>query len=101
MRLRDELYFRMKEWLATRRVKLPKDDQLRDDLCAPRFTFTSDGKLQVESKERMRARGLPSPDSSDALMLTLVEQGLMATTEGHSGLFSEMPVMSPIPGMEV
>lgn len=101
MRLRDELYFQMREWLGTRRVKLPKDEQLRDDLVSPKFTFTSDGKLQVESKERMRARGLPSPDASDALMLTLAEQGLMTTSEQHSGLFDTTPVMPAIAGMEV
>jgi hypothetical protein len=36
MRLRDERGFKLKEWLATRRCRLSKDDQLRDDLCAPR-----------------------------------------------------------------
>ena len=100
MRLRDELSFKLKEWLATRRCRLPKDDQLRDDLCAPRFTFTSDAKLQVESKERMRARGLPSPDGFDSLMLTLAEQGMMVTSEEMSGLFDPNPVMDIIPGTE-
>jgi hypothetical protein len=100
VRLRDELSFRLKEWLESRRCRLPKDDQLRDDLCAPRFTFTSDAKLQVESKERMRSRGLPSPDHFDALMLTLAEQGQMVTSEGDSGLYDPNPVMPPIPGME-
>lgn len=101
MRLRDELYFRMREWLATRRVRLPRDDQLRDDLVSPKYTFTSDGKMQVESKERMRARGLPSPDASDALMLTLAEQGMMTTSEANSGLFDPNPVMPPMVEMEV
>lgn len=62
MRLRDELMWKTREWLATRRVRLPRDDQLRDDLCGPKYAHTSDGKLQVESKEKMRSRGLPSPD---------------------------------------
>jgi hypothetical protein len=100
MRLRDELSFKLKEWLATRRVRLPKDDQLRDDLCAPRFTFTSDGKMVVESKERMRARGLPSPDHFDALMLTMAEQGHMVTSEEMSGLFDPNPVLDSVPGMD-
>lgn len=100
-RLRDELYVRMKEWLETRRVKLPKDDQLRDDLCGPRFTFTSEGKLQVESKEKMRSRGLPSPDASDALMLTLAEAALMVTSDGGGSMFDREPVMPVIRGTEV
>jgi hypothetical protein len=101
MRLRDELYVRMKEWLESRRVKLPRDDQLRDDLCGPRFVFTSDGKLQVESKDRMRSRGMPSPDASDALMLTLCEQTMMVTSDGEGGMFDPQPIMPPIAGMEV
>lgn len=101
MRLRDELWFQCKEWLATRRVRLPKDDQLRDDLCGIKFTFTSDGRLQVESKERMRARGLPSPDSADALILSLTEHGLGVTSEANSGLYDPNPVMDVIAGMEI
>lgn len=101
MRLRDELWVRCKEWLATRRARLPRDDQLRDDLCAPRFSFTSDGKIQIESKERMRSRGIPSPDAADALCLSLCEQGLMITSEGESGLYSDMPVMGVVLGTEV
>lgn len=101
MRLRDELWVRAKEWLATRRARLPKDDQLRDDLCAPRFSFASNGKIQIESKERMRSRGLPSPDAADALCLSLCEQGLMTTSEEYAGLFDPNPVIDAIAGMEI
>jgi len=101
VRLRDELWGRMKEWLGTRRVRLPKEDRLRDDLLSAKYSFSSDGRLQVESKDKMRSRGQPSPDSADALMLTLAEQGLMTTSEQGSGLFDRMPVMGTIAGMEV
>lgn len=101
MRLRDEMWFQCKEWLGTRRVRLPRDDQLRDDLCGPKFTFTSDGKVQVESKEKMRSRGLPSPDAADALILTLSERGLGVTSEGNSGLYDPSPVLESVPGMEI
>jgi len=99
--LRDELWGRLKEWLGTRRVRLPDDGRLRDDLLSPKYSFTSDGRLQVESKDRMRSRGLPSPDSADALMMTLAEQGLMTTSEYGAGLYDVHPVMGPILGMEV
>ena len=75
-RLRDELWVRAREWLETRAVRLPRDDQLRDDLAAPRYAFLSDGRLQVESKNSMRSRGLASPDAADALIHTFAEQGL-------------------------
>jgi len=100
MRLRDELWARLREWLATRTVRLPRDDQLRDDLVAPKYTFSSTGKLTIESKESMRRRGLPSCDSADALMLTLAQQGLMVTSANQSWLYDTQPVMNGIPGME-
>ncbi len=57
-------------------MRLPRDDQLREDLIAPRYQFLSDGRMQVESKQSMRSRGLPSPDAADALIHTFAQQGL-------------------------
>ncbi len=85
-RLRDELWVRAREWLESRAVRLPRDDQLRDDLVAPRYAFLSDGRLQVESKNSMRSRSLPSPDSADALIHTFAEQGLGIASGMTSGL---------------
>ena len=39
-------------------------------LCAPEYFYNTKGKLQLESKEDMKDRGLPSPDDGDALALT-------------------------------
>jgi hypothetical protein len=91
-RLRDELWIRTREWLESRAVRLPRDDQLRDDLVAPRYAFLSDGRLQVESKNSMRARSLASPDSADALIHTFAEQGLGIASGMTSGLHDSNPV---------
>ncbi len=48
----------------------PEDDDLAAQLGALRYKFTSRGQIQIESKDEMRRRGLPSPDRADALMLT-------------------------------
>ena len=69
-RLRDELWMAVKDWLATRAVKLPRDESLRQELVAPRYNFTSSGRLVVESKDSMRKRRMRSPDLADALCLT-------------------------------
>lgn len=69
--LRAELWFKCKAWLANRDVKIPKDEQLFAELAGPRYTFTSSGKMQVESKEAMKKRGLGSPDKADAVCLSL------------------------------
>jgi hypothetical protein len=76
-KLRDELWMSAKDWLSTRAVKLPKDDMLRMELVAPRYTFTSSGKLVVESKDSMRKRGQRSPDLADSLCLTFAGNAAM------------------------
>lgn len=73
-RLRDELWLSVKDWLGTKAVKLPKDEALRQELVAPRYTFTSTGKIVVESKDGLKKRGLRSPDLADALCLTFAGQ---------------------------
>jgi hypothetical protein len=91
-RLRDELLVRVREWLETRAVRLPRHDQLRDDLVMPRYAFLSDGRMQVESKQSMRSRGLPSCDHLDALALTFCEQGLGIASGMTSGLFDSQAI---------
>jgi hypothetical protein len=48
----------------------PADDELAAELGAVKYKFTARGQIQIESKEDMRKRGLPSPDRADAVMLT-------------------------------
>jgi hypothetical protein len=99
-RLRDELWVRCREWLETRSVRLPRDDQLREDLVSPRYSFLSDGRLQVESKSLMRSRGRPSPDAADALNLTFAEHGLGVGSGMTSGLHGGAAMRMELAGME-
>lgn len=73
-RLRDELWMAAKDWLDTRAVKLPKDDDLRAELTGPTYSFTSNGRIKVEGKSEMKRRGMRSPDLADALCLTFASQ---------------------------
>ena len=45
--------------------------RLRAELTAPTYRMTSSGKVQIEGKEEMKARGLPSPDLADAFCLAI------------------------------
>jgi phage terminase large subunit len=45
--------------------------RLRAELTTVTYRMTSSGKVQIESKEEMKARGLPSPDLADAFCLAL------------------------------
>jgi hypothetical protein len=70
MRLRDELWFKGREWFQDRSCCMPQDDALIAELTAPTYTFTSTGKMVVESKADMKKRGMRSPDLADAFLLT-------------------------------
>ena len=69
-KLRDELWLAVKDWLVQRSCKLPKNENLRQELVAPTYTFTSTGKIKVEGKDSLKKRGMRSPDIADALCLT-------------------------------
>jgi hypothetical protein len=69
-KLRDELWLSVKEWLNARACRLPKMDELRQELVAPTYTFTSNGKIKVEGKADLKRRGMRSPDLADSICLT-------------------------------
>lgn len=47
----------------------PDDDELASQLGSIKYRHTSRGQVQIESKDDMKKRGLPSPDRADTLML--------------------------------
>ena len=70
MRLRDELWFKGREWFQNKLCSIPQDDALIAELTSPTYTFTSTGKMVVEAKADLKKRGLRSPDLADAFLLT-------------------------------
>jgi phage terminase large subunit len=70
MRLRDELWLKGREWFQDKMSSMPQDDALIAELTAPTYTFSSTGKMVVESKADMKKRGMRSPDLADAFLLT-------------------------------
>jgi len=51
-------------------LALPPDDQLIGDLCAPKWSITSAGKVQIESKDDLRKRLGRSTDVGDAVVMS-------------------------------
>lgn len=72
-RKRDELWFRARDWFAGRDVCMVQDDALIAELTLPSYRITSSGKIQVESKDELKKRGVTSPDLADAFCLTFAE----------------------------
>lgn len=68
---RAELWAAVKDWLdGDSPVEIPDNDMLQGELCNLGYKTDSQGRLQIESKDDIRKRGLPSPDTADALCLT-------------------------------
>jgi phage terminase large subunit len=80
-RLRDELWWKGREWFAGKDCCIKIDphwssdqkalvEELLSELTAPTYDFSVSGKIVVQSKEDMKKDGLRSPDIADAFLLT-------------------------------
>jgi phage terminase large subunit len=65
-RLRDELWWKSREWLEAKDCKLCEDDELIAELTTPTYSILSNGLIKVEGKPEMKARGVKSPNRADA-----------------------------------
>jgi len=76
MRLRDELWFRGRDFFEMRDCSFPDDQLAIGELSTVLYDITSTGKFKVESKEERKKRltgrvtGRGSPDLADAFILT-------------------------------
>lgn len=66
---RAEMWFAVKEWIKAGGA-LPNEVQLKQDLGAPIYWYDTANRIVLEPKDDIKARGLPSPDLGDALVLT-------------------------------
>ncbi len=72
-RLRDELWWRSREWLERRDCRLCDDEETIAELTTPTYTILSNGLIQVERKDEMKKRGVKSPNRADAWNLTFAD----------------------------
>ena len=70
-RLRDELWWRLREAFEAGVISIPNDTLLMGDLNCPRYEEVA-GKIKVETKKEMKSRGVDSPNRADALMMTRI-----------------------------
>ena len=70
---RSEMWWQMADWTKKQPSCLPTDPELAAEMTAPTFEIDVRNRQTVfilESKKKMRARGIGSPDRADALALT-------------------------------
>lgn len=63
-----EVWYSGARMVERKEVILPDDERLRQQLLDRGRTYNTRGKLAVEDKEAMRARGADSPDRADAVL---------------------------------
>lgn len=70
---RTEIWARQRDWLG--KGCIDSEQRLMDDLAGPEYDFAKGSdKIGLETKERMKSRGMHSPDDGDALALTFAVQ---------------------------
>lgn len=72
MRLRDEIWWRAREWFESKDCSIPNDPKLMSELVVPTYDAHSSGRIVVESKKDTKKRipEMGSPDIADAFVLT-------------------------------
>lgn len=66
---RAEMWWLMKEWLKNGGA-VENDDELKDDLTSPEYGYDGKSRVQLETKDDMKAAGKQSPDKADQLAMT-------------------------------
>lgn len=90
LNMRSYMARQARDWLKEGGT-IEKDQVLYDDLTAIETVARLDGKIQLEGKKDMKARGLPSPGRADALFLSFAAEVLPAAPPHEPPL----PMASP------
>ncbi len=73
--LRAELWWNIRGMFEAGTIDIDsQDEDLAAELCSIRYKRTSSGKIQIESKDEAKRRGIPSPNRADALMLAFAPE---------------------------
>ena len=67
--LKAELYWHVRELAIGGSLSGLSDEWTYEQLASLRYEHTPGGRVAIESKDAMRARGLRSPDRAEAIML--------------------------------
>lgn len=79
---RAEMWFALRDWLRSGGA-IPNDTALKQDLAGPIYWYDAANRIQLEPKDNIKKRGLPSPDMADALALTFAHPVTKRDPYGH------------------
>jgi hypothetical protein len=71
---RSYVYDSLREKMSDGLIDLSyEDSQLKEELISQTYKFSAKGSIQITSKDEMKKHGLSSPDSLDAVLLSIIE----------------------------
>lgn len=104
---RAEMYWNLRELIINKKLALPKNDQLANELASIRYEYTAKQQIRIEAKDEIKKRTGRSPDLADALALafakgapTYADIGGGMKTDARTGNYKPMakPVTSGLFG---
>jgi hypothetical protein len=70
--IRDEIFWHLRELFRSDEIEIPPNDDLIAQLSAIKYKVNArNGKIEIETKEDMKKRGLKSPDEADSLAIAV------------------------------
>lgn len=84
VRLRDQLWFGLRNYLQDG-GSIPPDDELDEELLAPKYTFDARGRYRVDPKDKIKEDLGRSPDRADAVSLAVYNPGNLTRYNPQAG----------------
>lgn len=94
MNKRAEMWHSMRQWLEER-GDIPNNQEFMDDLTRINYEFDHANRLKMEGKDKMKARGAPSPDFGDGLALTFAQSIAPPDLRSAINMLESAPEESP------
>jgi len=70
--IRDEMYWHLRELFRAGEIEIPPNDILISQLSSIKYKINPrNGRIEIESKDDMKKRALPSPDELDSLAIAV------------------------------
>lgn len=70
---RAEMYWNLRELIINKKLSLPKNDALANELASIRYEYTGKQQIKIEAKDEIKKRTGRSPDLADALALAFAK----------------------------
>jgi hypothetical protein len=99
---RAEIYDRLRAWLkkdASIHDNFSHKQEFEDDVTSITYTYDNRGRIKLDSKDDLKAKGLPSPDIADAVALTFSQQFPTYDVERLNGRGQASQYIAPMPDM--